>query len=117
MLGIYYSNTWGAKSLPFMSTRLLTATGGKYPIAKVFQGGVLNEAALAQYGIPSLSGTFAFGMFMANAAVSTPDQIKRRPQHRLIFYFIDRRPHCPLLPLLGWGYPQGLQDCKRWKLR
>ena len=69
MLGIYYSNTWGAKSLPFMSTRLLTAAGKKYPIASVFKGGILDHAALAKYGIPSLSGTFAYAMFMANAAI------------------------------------------------
>jgi OPT family oligopeptide transporter len=69
MLGIYYSNTWGAKSLPFMSTRLLSADGSKYPIASVFKGGILDHAALAEYGIPSLSGTFAYAMFMANAAI------------------------------------------------
>jgi len=71
MLGIYYGNTWDAKSLPFMSTKLLNADGSKYPIAKVFVGGVLDTDALATYGIPSLSGTFAYAMFMANAAVST----------------------------------------------
>ena len=74
MLGIYYTNTWGAKSLPFMSTRLLSEDGSKYPITDVFTGGVLNEEALAQYGIPRLSGTFAYAMFMANAAVSTQAQ-------------------------------------------
>jgi hypothetical protein len=70
MLGIYYTNTWGAKSLPFMSTRLLSEDGSAYPVTEVFTGGVLNEGALAQYGIPVLSGTFAYAMFMANAAVS-----------------------------------------------
>jgi OPT family oligopeptide transporter len=69
MLGIYYSNTWDAKSYPFMSTRLLSADGSLYPITKVFTSGVLNHDALAQYGIPSLSGTFAYALFMANAAI------------------------------------------------
>ncbi|CZR57811.1 related to peptide transporter [Phialocephala subalpina] len=69
MLGIYYSNAWGSKSLPFMSTRLLSSDGSKYPIAKVFVGGKLDKTALATYGIPSLSGTFAYSMFMANAAI------------------------------------------------
>ncbi|KAF8860940.1 OPT superfamily oligopeptide transporter [Acephala macrosclerotiorum] len=69
MLGIYYTNAWGAKSLPFMSTRLLSSDGSKYPIAKVFVGGKLDHAALATYGIPSLSGSFAYAMFMANAAI------------------------------------------------
>ena len=70
MLAIYYGNGWGASSLPFMSTRLLTANGTKYPIAKVFAGGVLDEDALLEVGLPRLSGSFAFAMFMANAAVS-----------------------------------------------
>ena len=72
MLGIYYSNAWGSKSLPFMSTRLLQADGSKYPISDVFSGGVLNTTALESTGLPQLSGTFAYSMFMANAAVSTP---------------------------------------------
>lgn len=71
MLGIYYSNAWGSRSLPFMSTQLLSSNGTSYPIANVFDGGVLNEESLATYGIPKLSGSFAYAMFMANAAVST----------------------------------------------
>lgn len=70
MLGIYYTNAWESRSLPFMSTRLLTDEGTAYPVAKVFRGGVLDETALAEYGIPRLTGAFAFAMFMANAAVS-----------------------------------------------
>lgn len=70
MLGIYYGNAWNAKSYPFMSTRLLTQEGGKYPSTKVFVAGVLDKTALAKYGLPRLTGTFAYAMFMANAAVS-----------------------------------------------
>ncbi|KAH6639911.1 oligopeptide transporter-like protein [Truncatella angustata] len=69
MLGIYYTNGWDSRSLPFMSTRLLTDEGSRYPVAKVFVGGVLDEEALAEYGIPRLTGSFAFAMFMANAAI------------------------------------------------
>lgn len=54
-----------------MSTRLLTWDGSKYPIKKVFSGGVLDTDALATYGNPSITGTFAYSMFMANAAVSS----------------------------------------------
>lgn len=71
MIAIYYGNAWGSKSLPFMSTHLLQANGTAYPVAKVFDGGVLDENALNTYGIPKLSGSFAYAMFMANAAVST----------------------------------------------
>ena len=70
MIAIYYTNSWDAKSQPFMSTRLRSESGKAYPVAKVFAGGVLDTDALAQYGIPRLTGTFAYAMFMANAAVS-----------------------------------------------
>jgi len=70
MLGIYYTDTWGSKSQPFMSTQLRSQEGKKYPISKVFVGGVLDEAALQKYGIPQLTGSFAYALFMANAAVS-----------------------------------------------
>lgn len=69
MLAIYYGNAWNSRSLPFMSTRLLTQEGKSYPSAKVFVNGVLDKSALATYGIPRLTGTFAYAMFMANAAV------------------------------------------------
>ncbi|KAL7893519.1 OPT oligopeptide transporter domain-containing protein [Trichoderma sp. SZMC 28014] len=69
MLAIYYSNSWNAKSQPFMSTQLRSQDGSTYPISKVFAGGVLNESALQKYGIPRLTGSFAYAMFMANAAI------------------------------------------------
>jgi hypothetical protein len=70
MLAIYYSDVWNAKSFPFMSTKLRSADGGSYPSAKLFVGGVLSQTALAQYGLPRLTGTFAYSLLMANAAVS-----------------------------------------------
>lgn len=69
MLGVYYGNAWGAKSQTFMSTSFHMVNGTRYPISKVFPGGVLSESALAKYGLPQLTGTFAFAMFMTNAAV------------------------------------------------
>ncbi|KAL5115216.1 hypothetical protein ACEQ8H_006890 [Pleosporales sp. CAS-2024a] len=69
MLAIYYGDVWGAKALPFMSTRLRTESGKNYPSAKVFVNGVLDKSALAKYGVPKLTGTFAYAMFMANAAI------------------------------------------------
>lgn len=69
MIGIYYGNAWDSRSLPFMSTRLLNANGTAYPVDSVFPGGVLDESALLEQGMPRLTGTFAFAMFMANAAV------------------------------------------------
>ena len=69
MIGIYYSDAWDAKSQPFMSTSLRSENGTAYPIAEVFTGGVLDKEALKTYGVPTLTGTFAYAMFMANAAV------------------------------------------------
>jgi hypothetical protein len=69
MAGIYWGNVWGAQSLPFMSTSLRSADGSRYPTAKVFVDGILDKAALAKYGLPKLTGTFAYSMVMANAAI------------------------------------------------
>jgi hypothetical protein len=46
------------------------SNGTAYPINEVFPSGVLDEEALVKFGLPKLTGTFAFAMFMANAAVS-----------------------------------------------
>ncbi|KAF4767754.1 hypothetical protein HAV15_009312 [Penicillium sp. str.  len=69
MIGIYYGNGWNSRELPFMSTKMLLNNGTAYPIEAVFPGGVLDEAALLKNGLPRLTGTFAFAMFMANAAM------------------------------------------------
>lgn len=69
MLGIYYTDIWGSKSQPFMSTQLRSESGKKYPISKVFVGGILDEDALQRYGVPRLTGSFAYALLMANAAV------------------------------------------------
>lgn len=52
-----------------MSTKMLMANGTRYPVNDVFPDGVLDEVKLFEYGLPKLTGTFAFAMFMANAAV------------------------------------------------
>ncbi|KGO66581.1 Oligopeptide transporter OPT superfamily [Penicillium italicum] len=69
MIGIYYGNGWHSRDLPFMSTRMLMNNGTAYPINDVFPGGILDKAALFKTGLPRLTGTFAFAMFMANAAM------------------------------------------------
>ncbi|CAI7618076.1 unnamed protein product [Penicillium crustosum] len=69
MIGIYYGNGWNSRELPFMSTKMLLNNGTAYPIDTVFPGGVLDEAALFETGLPRLTGSFAFAMFMANAAM------------------------------------------------
>ncbi|ERT03368.1 opt peptide transporter [Sporothrix schenckii 1099-18] len=69
MIGIYYGNGWNAKSFPFMSTTLRSEDGSAYPVSKVFTKGVLNHEAFQKYGPPRLAATFAYALFIANAAI------------------------------------------------
>lgn len=43
--------------------------GTAYPVGKIFPGGILDKSLLEKYGIPHLTGPFAWGLLMANAAV------------------------------------------------
>jgi hypothetical protein len=96
MLAIYYGDAWGAKSQPLMSTVFQTADGKRYPSSEGFPGGVLSESALAKYGIPRVTGTFAFGIFMANAAVRTPSSSYLAfTRHKLMMFQIGALiAHC-----------------------
>ncbi|EHA49202.1 peptide transporter MTD1 [Pyricularia oryzae 70-15] len=69
MVVVWYTNAFNAQSQPFMSTRLHSADGSIYPISQVFEAGQLDHAALERFGLPQLSGTFVWGLFMANAAI------------------------------------------------
>ena len=69
MLAMYYGNAWDAKTFPFMSTSLRSADGTPYPVSDVFVKGVLDETALARYGPPRLATSFAYSLFIANAAI------------------------------------------------
>lgn len=111
MLGIYYTNVWDSQSLPFMSTSLKQANGTTYPSASVFPGGELDEEAFATYGVPRMTGTFAYSMLIANAAVSTVlCYLKTTPV--LTLSLVDWCPHYPLLPLLGQRLCSGFQKRK-----
>ncbi|OAA56290.1 peptide transporter [Niveomyces insectorum RCEF 264] len=69
MLAIYYGNGWKSRGLPFMSTSLRNEDGSAYPVSKVFSAGILDESALQKFGIPRLAGSFAYALFIANAAI------------------------------------------------
>lgn len=69
MIGIYYGNVWDSRSLPFISSTLRMYNGTAYPVGKIFPGGILDKSLLEKYGIPHLTGPFAWGLLMANAAV------------------------------------------------
>lgn len=115
MLGIYYTNVWDSQSLPFMSTSLKQANGTTYPSATVFPGGELDQAAFETYGIPRLTGTFAYSMLIANAAVSTlPVLLYIFPV--LTIRLVDWCSYHPLLPLLGQRLCPGVQERKERSL-
>lgn len=108
MAGVYWGNAWDAKELPFMSTRLRMDNGTTYPIDEVFVGGVLDTDALAEFGLPRLTGTFAFALFMANAAVCSH-------LHACLLLtnakcLLDWRLDFPRHPLLGKGHHQRIQE-------
>ncbi|KAI5247104.1 peptide transporter [Aureobasidium subglaciale] len=106
MLAIYYTDTWGSKAQPFMSTQLRSQDGKKYPISKVFLGGVLDEEALEKYGIPRLTGAFAYSMFMANAAVSL---CSLPSSEQPLTKYPDRCTHRSHCSFLGWRHQTYLQ--------
>ncbi|SJX62699.1 related to peptide transporter Mtd1 [Sporisorium reilianum f. sp. reilianum] len=69
MAAIYYTNVWGAKSFPFMSTSIFADSGKKYNQSAVFVDGILDRTRLEQVGYPNVTGTYAWGMLMRNAAI------------------------------------------------
>lgn len=69
MAAIYYGNVWGAKSFPFMSTSIFSDSGHKYNQTAVFVNGILDKAKLEAVGYPNVTGTYAWGMLMRNAAI------------------------------------------------
>lgn len=69
MAGIYYSNIWNAKNFPFMSTSIFADNGKKYNQSAVFVDGVLDRTKLEAVGYPNVTGTYAWGMLVRNAAI------------------------------------------------
>lgn len=69
MAAIYYSNVWNAKTFPFMSTSIFADDGKKYNQTAVFVHGILDKARLEAVGFPNVTGTYAWGMLMRNAAI------------------------------------------------
>ncbi|CAE6344031.1 Oligopeptide transporter 5 Short=AtOPT5 [Rhizoctonia solani AG-1 IB] len=58
ILGIYYSNTWDAKTFPMLSTSIFGSDGKRYNQTAVFGPTFsLNHTALEEYGLPHLTGS------------------------------------------------------------
>jgi hypothetical protein len=69
-IGVYYSNLWNSRALPFMASNLRTADGGRYNASTVFINGILDRTALERVGLPRLTGSYAWSLTVGNAAVS-----------------------------------------------
>ncbi|KAF6767638.1 Oligopeptide transporter, OPT superfamily [Kalmanozyma brasiliensis GHG001] len=69
MVVVYYTNTWNAKSFPFMSTGLFADDGRAYNQTAVFVDGILDKQRLEAVGYPRVAGTYAWGMTMRTAAI------------------------------------------------
>jgi len=98
-----------------MSTRLRTQRGGEYNVTSVFPGGILNHENLAEQGLPALSGSFAYAMLMANAAVCVPHSpictlVAVCP---MLTTCADWCSHHPLRAVLGQRCHKDFQECKQ----
>jgi hypothetical protein len=55
-----------------MASNLRTESGGRYVGNTVFINGILDRQALETYGLPRLTGSYAYSLTVGNAAVSLP---------------------------------------------
>ncbi|KAG5634544.1 hypothetical protein DXG03_004176, partial [Asterophora parasitica] len=70
VMAIYYSNTWNSLAFPMLSTSIFSANGSVYHQSAVFGTTFqLNQTALAEVGLPALTGSHAWGNLTANLAI------------------------------------------------
>ncbi|KAI0073510.1 oligopeptide transporter [Panus rudis PR-1116 ss-1] len=70
IMAIYYSNTWNSKSFPMLSTSIFASNGSVYNQKAVFGTTFqLNETALQEIGLPSLTGSNAWTNLMQNLSI------------------------------------------------
>lgn len=68
-MGIYYSNAWNSRDLPFMSANLLNKDGTRYTVQKIFENGILNRKTLGLVGLPVMAGSYVWMQMSNNMAV------------------------------------------------
>ncbi|KAI0842029.1 OPT peptide transporter Mtd1 [Hypoxylon sp. FL0890] len=84
MLGLYYSNTWNAKTFPFMSSSLFSSNGTIFhPPAILNDKGVVDYDKLNEVGLPFLTSSAVWGYFTQNVAIGA------LITHVIIFYAKD----------------------------
>lgn len=70
IMGIYYSNTWNSRSFPMLSTSIFSSNGSIYHQSAVFgEQFQLNKTALAEIGLPALTGSNAWSNLTQNLAI------------------------------------------------
>ncbi|TDZ31976.1 Oligopeptide transporter 4 [Colletotrichum spinosum] len=84
MPALFYRNTWGAKTFPFMSTSLFASNGTKWSTTAVLSGnGVIDYDKLDQAGLPHLTSSTVWGYLTASMAIGA------LITHVIIFYGKD----------------------------
>ncbi|GIJ91742.1 hypothetical protein Asppvi_010714 [Aspergillus pseudoviridinutans] len=84
MLGLYYGNTWSAKSFPFMSTSLFNSNGKQFSTTSILTDkGTIDYNKLKEVGIPYLTSSTVWGYLTQNLAIGA------LITHVLIFYGKD----------------------------
>ncbi|KAI1377096.1 OPT peptide transporter Mtd1 [Hypoxylon crocopeplum] len=70
LLGLYYSDTWNAKSFPFMSTSLFSGNGTVFhPTSILNDQGIVDQSKLNEVGLPYLTSSTVWGYFTQNLAI------------------------------------------------
>ncbi|KAF4840159.1 Oligopeptide transporter 4 [Colletotrichum siamense] len=86
MPALFYSNTWSAKSFPFMSTSLFANNGTRWATTSVLNDrGIIDYGKVDQAGLPNLSSSTVWGYLTASMAIGA------LITHVIIFYGKDMK--------------------------
>ncbi|KAI1097469.1 putative OPT peptide transporter Mtd1 [Jackrogersella minutella] len=70
LFGLYYSDTWNARSFPFMSTSLFLGNGTVFqPTTVLNDKGVIDDDKLGEVGLPYLTSSTVWGYFTQSVAI------------------------------------------------
>lgn len=116
VIALYYSDHWGAKSLPMLSTGIFTEAGNTWNQKLVF-GSVnphLNVEALERYGLPRMTASYIWANMCQCLAVSRPHSLDFQVCAIAdIFELADRGSDRARRPFLGRRYEEGLEGVAR----
>lgn len=70
MLALWYSNTWSAKTFPFMTTSLFRENGTLlHTVSILNKDGIIDQKNLEDVGLPYMSSSTVWNYFAANLAI------------------------------------------------